>query len=121
MNAGAAVVGAVAGAYNTPGAAADGYARNRNAVESAVNAYSSKFEQSLSKGHSPIIAGMSALGGTLWGAYQETRNGSRSNQPAWENAMSAVAPQAPDPNRTTTIPVNEQQKSGFDSLNNPNL
>jgi type IV secretion system protein TrbL len=106
MAAGAAVVGTLAGAYNTPGAVADGYTRSRNAVESAVNACSSKFEQSLSKGHNSIVAGMSALGGTLWGAYQETRqtrNGSRSNKSAWEDTMSAAAPQTPGPTQNTGV------------------
>jgi type IV secretion system protein TrbL len=103
MAAGTAVMGAAARAYSTPGAIVDGYAKNRNAVESAVNAYSAKFEQSVSKGHSPIIAGVSALGGTLWGAYQGARhNGSHSITSNPVNVMSAAAPpQTPEPIRTT--------------------
>ena len=125
MAAGAAVVGTLAGAYGTPGAVADTYGKNRNAVESAVNAYSSKFEQSISNGRGPIIAGMSALGGTLWGAYQEARHsgsGKNSGKSAWENTMSATAPQAPDPAQTTTLnPANGQQNTGLDHLNNQSL
>jgi type IV secretory pathway TrbL component len=113
MAAGAAVMGTLAGAYNTPGAVADGYVKNRNAVESAVNAYSSRFEDSRSKGHSPIVAGMSALGGALWGAYQEARhNGSNASKSA--NTMSAAVPQAPDP-KTTASPKNKQQNAGVDN------
>jgi type IV secretion system protein TrbL len=73
MAAAGAVTGAIAGAYNLPGAVADGYVKNSNAVESAVNAYSSRFDESRSKGHSSFVAGVSALGGVLWGAYQEDR------------------------------------------------
>jgi type IV secretion system protein TrbL len=110
MAAAATTAGIASRAYNTPGAVADGYVQNRNAVESAVNAYSSRFEQSRSNGHRSIVAGMSALGGTLWGAYQGARhNRSHSNQSARENTMSAAAPQAPDPAQTITNPVNTQQ------------
>jgi type IV secretion system protein TrbL len=123
MAAGAAVVGTLAGAYNTPGTVADGYVKNRSAVESAVNAYSSRFKNSSSKGHSPLVAGISALGGTLWGAYQDARHsGSHGNKSAWENTMSAAAPQAPDPTQATTVnPTNEQQNTGFDNLDNQSL
>jgi type IV secretion system protein TrbL len=110
MAAGAAVMGTVTSAYNTPGAVADGYVGNRNVVESAVNAYSSRFENSRSKGHSPLVAGMSALGGTLWGAYQEARhsNNSSSAASAWSNAMSAATP------------ANEPQSAVIDAPENPN-
>jgi type IV secretion system protein TrbL len=124
MAAGAAVVGAASKVYNTPGAVADGVVHGKNAVESAVNAYSSKFEQSRSNGHSSIVAGVSALGGTLWGAYQGARhNGSQSNQSARENTMFAVAPQAPDPTQATTIPVSARQNTentGIDGIDAPN-
>jgi hypothetical protein len=73
MAAAGALTGAIGGAYNLPGVAADGYVKNSNAVESAVNAYSSRFDESRSKGHSSFVAGVSALGGALWGAYQEDR------------------------------------------------
>jgi type IV secretion system protein TrbL len=127
MTAGGAVMGALAEAYHTPGAVADGYVKNRNAVEGAVNAYSSKFEQSVSKGHNPITAGISALGGTLWGAYQEARqtySGSRSSNSVGENMMAAAAPQAPDSTQPTTFPVNARQNTentGIDSSNTPSL
>jgi type IV secretion system protein TrbL len=121
MAAGAAMRGTLAAAYNTPGVVADGYVKSRNAVESAVNAYSSRFEESKSKSNSSIAAGISALGGMLWGAYQEARhNGSHSNKSAWEDTMSATAPQAPDPTQAITAPVNGQQGTGFDGFNKPN-
>jgi hypothetical protein len=104
MAAGAAVAGTVAGAYNTPGAVAGQYTHNKNAVESAVNAYSSRFDQSRSNGHGSIVAGVSALGGTLWGAYQEARGVRGVNYAdisARDNTMSAAAPQAPGPAQTT--------------------
>jgi type IV secretion system protein TrbL len=110
MSAVAAVTGAASGAYGAPSSVADTYTKNRGAVESAVNAYSSRYEQSASKGHSPIVAGMSALGGTLWGAYQEARHsGSQYGKPV--NVMSAAAPQAPDPTQPATILVKEQQNA----------
>jgi hypothetical protein len=115
-------VGTVAGAYSTPGAVADGYTKNRNAVESAVNAYSSKFEQSISKGNGPIMSRMSALGGTLWGAYQEARHsGHNFGKSAWENTMSATAPQAPGPSPTIPAPKNEQQNAEPDGFEKPSL
>jgi hypothetical protein len=111
MSAGAAIAGAAARAYHMPGTAADGYVKNKNAVESAVNAYSSRFEQSLAKGHSPITAGVSALGGTLWSAYQEGRQVQHTDKTAWKDAMSPIVPQTSesrppeprvsDPRRTT--------------------
>jgi type IV secretion system protein TrbL len=123
MAAGAAVAGAASTAYNTPGAVADGVIHGKNTVESAVNAYSSRFEQSRSNGHSSIVAGVSALGGTLWGAYQGARhNGSHTNQSARENTMSAVAPQTPDPTQATTLPVNARQNTentGVDAFEAP--
>jgi type IV secretion system protein TrbL len=120
MAAGMAAVGTLAGAYNAAGTVADGYVQNRNAVESAVNAYSSRFETSRSKGHSPIVAGVSALGGTLWGAYQEARHskhtGGKSN---WENVMSTATPAAPDPTQPPApTPADGQNASGF---GNPNI
>jgi type IV secretion system protein TrbL len=124
MAAGAAIAGTAAGAYHMPGAAADGYAKNKNAVESAVNAYSSRFEQSLAKGHSPITAGVSALGGTLWSAYQEGRQAQHTDKPAWKDAMSPVASQIPEsrppePRQTTAAgPTDKPQDFGF---KNPNL
>jgi type IV secretion system protein TrbL len=124
MAAGAAIAGAAAGVYNIPGAAADGYVKNRNAVESAVNAYSSRFEQSLSKGNGPIRAGASALGGTLWSAYQDGRHTRRSNESAWKEAMSPVTPQgteprSPEPQTPAPNPATaaEQQDFGFKEPN----
>jgi type IV secretion system protein TrbL len=73
MAAGAAVTGTLAGAYHMPGAVTDTYVKNRSAVESAVSAYSSRFEASRSKGRGPLTAGVSALGGTLWGTYRESQ------------------------------------------------
>jgi type IV secretion system protein TrbL len=120
MAAGTAVMGTVTGAYNTPGAVADGYVGSRNVVESAVNAYSSRFENSRSKGHSPLVAGMSALGGTLWGAYQGARhsNNSSSAASAWANTMSAATPQTTG--QTQPAPANEPQGAGIDGSDNLN-
>jgi type IV secretion system protein TrbL len=117
VGAGATVMGTMAAAYNTPVNTVDGYARNRSAVESAVNAYSSKFEQSTSRGHSPIVAGISALGGTLWGAYQEARHTANRSKPAWTdaNVMSAATPPPPAPVQA----ANAEQSDG--SLNKTGL
>jgi type IV secretion system protein TrbL len=124
IRAGAAAAGVVSGVYGTPNAVAEGYVKNRNAVEGAVNAYSSRFEDSRSKGRSPLAAGVSALGGALWGAYREARqthSGSPSAKSAWENTMSATAPQAPDPNRTNAQSlVNGQQNIGLGDFEKPN-
>jgi type IV secretion system protein TrbL len=125
--AGAAVAGALAGAYHTPGSVADGYAKTQSAVEGAVNAYSSKFEQSMSKGRGPIVAGVSALGGTLWGAYQESRHrGGRWNRSAFENEMDTTptVPQAPDPTKTsqTTTPISTRgPDADVDDFQKPNI
>ncbi|MDR1377130.1 MAG: hypothetical protein LBJ22_06435, partial [Synergistaceae bacterium] len=87
--AGAAVAGAVSGAYHMPIAVADGYAKNKSAVEGAVNAYSSKFEASRANGHSPLVAGVSALGGTLWGAYREAQQTHAASNPTSQSSQSS--------------------------------
>jgi hypothetical protein len=114
-------MGTAAGAYNTPGAVAGTYTKNRNAVESAVNAYSSRFEASRSKGHSPLVAGVSALGGALWGAYRESQaQGSQTQNagsPTWGNeaAMNNPSPLDPANLANPTNPMNSgnvQQDNG---------
>jgi type IV secretion system protein TrbL len=111
MAAGAAVGGMVMGAYNMPGKAADAYQNNRNSVEKAANAYSSKFEASRSKGHSSFVAGISALGGAAWEAYREGRSqatrGSTS-QSIWRNMVSASTPQTSQTQQTQQIPTETQ-------------
>jgi type IV secretion system protein TrbL len=128
MAAGAMLMGTAARTYNAPGVAADFvggasdvYSRGKNAVESAANAYSSQYEQSLSKNSNPVMAkmsavgaGMSVLGGALWGAYQETRG----HKAEILNANSMTPPPgdgrtAPDSGETTaaasqTVPPTER-------------
>jgi type IV secretion system protein TrbL len=113
MAAGAAVMGAVAGAYRTPGGVADRYVKESSAVESAVNAYSSKFEDSRSKGRGVMTAGVSALGGTLWGAYRAGDNSDNSNRSDsqksdWQNAAASSTTTEPRPTQPAS-PINPVQ------------
>jgi type IV secretion system protein TrbL len=122
MAAGTAVVGTVAGAYNTPGAIADTYVKNRNAVESAVNAYSSRFAESREKGHNPLFAGVSALGGTLWSAYREpqTQKGSTPRSD-WNEVGSNFSHSRSDPTNPTSPlnPANPLNPENIRQNNNP--
>lgn len=126
MAAGAAVMGMAAGAYHLPSAAADTYTQNSNAVQSAVNAYSSRFEASRSKGHSPMVAGVSALGGTLWGAYRESQaQGSQTRSAgtptsSWGNEAAAnPSPLDPANPANPLNPVNLPQDNGTNGTGAP--
>jgi type IV secretion system protein TrbL len=66
-------VGAAAAAYNIPGKAVDAIGSGASAVQSAANAYSANFSAYKNQGLNNVRAGVSALGSTLWGAYQASR------------------------------------------------
>jgi len=111
----------VSGAYNMPSNAVDSYQKAKNSVESAANAYSSKFEASRSKGRGAFVAGISALGGMAWEAYREGRsqtaratNANLSHsQSIWRNMVSAPAPETPPIGR----PLTQNQPQDTDSGN----
>jgi type IV secretory pathway TrbL component len=127
MAAAGAVTGAIGGAYNLPGAVANGYVKNSNAVESAVNAYSSKFDESRSRGNNPLIAGVSALGGALWSSYRAGDNSGDSNRsdsqkPDWQNAAASTTTTEPRPTQPAS-PLNPIQPpdpaSGINGFSKP--
>jgi type IV secretion system protein TrbL len=66
-------VGAATAAYNMPGKAVDATSTGASTVQSAANAYSTNFNAYKSQGLNNVRAGVSALGSTLWGAYQASR------------------------------------------------
>jgi type IV secretion system protein TrbL len=96
-----AVTGTLKGAYNAPGALADAYTVNSDAVARAASAYSSRYEKSRSKGHGLIGASIYALGGTVWSTYQDGRAAraasSRNDKPMGSGEVTDHSRSAPNP------------------------
>jgi type IV secretion system protein TrbL len=86
MGAAGLAVGAATAAYNMPGKAVDAISGGASAVQSAANAYSANFNAYKSQGLNNARAGVSALGSTLWAAYQTSRG---HQMPGVQNSMAS--------------------------------